>query len=124
MALVYNGTSVEVVEDLLPNGYVKPVVVKFTDLEYDEMIVLEIDKATVDNATQTTTMDNIIADAAIGVDKQMNDILVNDFHTAGVTVTAYAEILKIDTNMNKKGVLYTDGAPAYKITVKYYVKTS
>lgn len=124
MALVYNGTSVEVVEDLLPNGYVKPVVTKFTDSEYDEMIIVEVDKATVDNATGTTTMDNIINDAGIGVTKQISDILVNDFNTTGATITAYGEILKIDTNMNKKGVLYTDGVPVYKITVKYYVKTT
>ena len=120
MANVNSGTKVSL--NQLPTGYTVPADPSFTDFEYESTIIeLSILKATVENATAATTLANIIADVTIGIDKQVTD-LVAALATNGVTI--YTELLALTTNLIFSDALYTNVAPSYKVTVKYYYKTT
>lgn len=126
MAITNNGTSNELTANEKPSGYTDPTVTKFTDHEYVSTLNLTVLKATVENATASTTMTNIFDDVAIGLDKQIDDILAADY-LGTATVTAYAELVGLTNNysaINGSGVYLTDTAASYQCTVILYVKTS
>ena len=81
MAIVNNGTKNSLADTHIPSGYTRPTVTTFTDQEYTRNLELTVLKATVENATASTTMTNIINDATIGITKQIDDILASDFTT-------------------------------------------
>ena len=123
MAVVFNGTTNELGANQLPSGYTKPVVSKITGEEYVSTVELSILKATVENATQSTTMTNIFDDATIGIDKQINDNLDADY-IATQTVTAHAELIALTTNIHSlsgSGVWLQATAVSYVATVKVFV---
>jgi len=122
MAITNNGTVNNLHISLLPSGYTRPTVTTFTDYEYVNDLSLTVLKATVENATASTTMANIIANATIGITKQITDILAADY-LATATVTAYASLDSLSTNMATE-VWLDDTAVSYTCTVKLYVKTA
>ena len=121
------GTVVSMKTSELPVGYVKPTVVTFTDEEYKFIKDFSVLKVTVDNATKITTMDNIIADATIGITKQITDMVTADYDIVANTVDVWAEILDMKLNAdgaNPDDDFYNDTVISYVVTVRYYVKTS
>ena len=124
MAVIFNGTLNSLTANQKPSGYTDPVVSEITDAEYTSTKTLSILKATVENATKSTTMTNIFDDVAIGIDKQINDGLDADY-IATQTVTAHAELIALTTNIH--GLSGSDTwlgntAVSYVATVKLYVK--
>ena len=126
MAITLNGTVNSLTSNEVPSGYTRPTVTIFTDHEYINDLELTVLKATVENATATTTMANIISDAAIGITKQVSDILAADY-LATATVTAYADWTGLSNNfadVNGAAVYLKDTAASYTCTVRLYVKTA
>lgn len=126
MAITNNGTQNRLNTSRLPSGYTAPTVTTFSDWEYKSTLSLTVLKATVENATASTTMTNIISNATVGITKQIDDILAADY-IASQTVTAYADMETLGTNFDDKGS--TDDylkatASSYTCNVKLYVKTA
>jgi len=125
MAITNEGTRVSLATVKLPTGYTLPTISDFTDHEYVSDLTLTVLKATVENATDATTLTNIIEDVTIGIDKQIDDILAADF-LGSATVTAFTDLLNIDQNITPVNTtdFYNDTAVSYKCTVKLFVKTA
>lgn len=106
-----------------PSGYTDPVVATFTDYEYSRVLTLSVLKATVENAAAATTMANIIANATVGINKQIVDIVAADY-LATATVTTYAELISLTTNYadQSTNVYLTSTATSYICTVRLFVK--
>lgn len=123
MAITNNGTKVTIQSDKLPVGYTLPTVTTFTDHEYIRTATLTVDRATVYSATKTTTMANILANATIGVTKQVTDLVTADFDATN-TITIFADIYDIDTNLkvSQTGDFYGNGDDDFVCYVKIYVK--
>lgn len=124
MAITNNGTVNGLVAAALPSGYTLPTVTTFTDYQYSRTLSLSVLKSTVENATATTTMANIIANATVGITKQITDILALDY-LATATVTAYAEITHLTLNLAEvhgNADYLKNTAASYVCTVQLYVK--
>ena len=98
MAIVHNGTINAVNHQQIPVGYTRPSVTKVTGSRWGTSLILEVDKATVENADPVVTMGNILNDATIGLNKQIEDILAADY-LASATVTSHARLSLITTNL-------------------------
>lgn len=124
MAITNNGTKVTVPTDKLPDGYTRPTVTTFTDWEYVRTATLTVDRATVYSATKTTTMANILADASIGVTKQVTDIVTAEF-IGTATVSIFTELYDINTNLqvSQTGDFYGNTDDRFVCYVKIYVKS-
>lgn len=126
MALTHNGTVVQLPTSRVPSGYTLPTVSTFTDYEYESSErTLEVLKSTVQNSDRATTLQNIIDNATIGLDKQIEDLISAEFDVTN-TVTSYAVLTMIDSNQAASGSndFYTDTAMSYSCTVKFYVKSA
>lgn len=120
MALASNGVSVEISSELIPSGYVKATVTKFTDYEYVRSEIVTVAKSAVENADQTVTFENIV-DA---IKTALDAIITADYDTAGLTVTTYADFNAITMNYSLSSLFYDDSAQNYLCTCKLYVKTA
>ena len=126
MAITNNGTVNSLTTNEKPAGYSDPVVTTFDDSEYINDVTLSVLKATVENATATTTMANIIANATIGLTKQCLDIVTADFIAAS-TVVMYADWTGLSHNLaaiNGAGTYLKATAMSYTCTVRIYVKST
>ena len=120
MALVQNGVKVDLASSYVPSGYTLPTVTTFTDYLYFYDQTLSVDKTTVDDPTEATTMAAIVADLT----SQINVILNADFTVATLTVTAYCSFYEISSNLSLDDNFYTNDATSYECKLKVYVKTS
>ena len=109
--------------DKLPSTYTLPTVTTFTDFEYKREATLYVDRATVYSATKTTTMTNILGNASIGITKQVTDLVTADFD-ATKTITIYADLYDIDTNLSvsQTGDFYSNVDDKFTCYVRIYVK--
>ena len=126
MALTHNGTVVQLPTSRVPSGYTLPTVSTFTDWEYESSVrTLTVLKSTVENSDKATTLSNIINDATIGIDKQVEDLISAEADVTN-TVTSYAVLTGIDSNVAASGSndFYTDTAMSYSCTVKFYWKSA
>lgn len=128
MAITNRGTIVLAPDEQVPSGYTRPTEsgIIFSDYEYVQKgIVLDVAKATVENATANTTMGNIIGNASIGVTKQVTDKVTADYISSN-TVTCYAAITKIEDNSTPQstGNFFKNAAATYKVTVDIFIKTA
>lgn len=125
MAITNNGTVNSLPDSQIPTGYTRPTVTTISDYDYVSDLSLTVLKSTVENATKATTMTNIITDAAIGITKQITDILAADY-LATATVTAYADLTGIDHNISPVSTsdFYNATAVSFTCTVKLYVKAA
>lgn len=125
MAITNNGTVNSLSSDLLPSGYTRPTVTEISDYDYISELTLQVDKVTVDNATKSTTMTNIIGDGTVGISKQITDILAADY-LASATVTAYTDWYKISTNIgiSTTSDLFNADLVTYTCYVRLYVKAA
>ena len=109
-----------------PSDYTDPTVTTFTDYKYVYTIVMDVLKVTVDESDPATTMTAIIENVTIGIEKQVDDILAEDF-LATRTVTAYSDWTGFSTNMSPELAtddILTDAVTNYNCTVKIYIKTA
>lgn len=126
MAITYNDAQNILPDNQIPTGYVRPIIIIFTDFQWKQTIVLSILKATVDNSDKAVTMTNIFDDATIGIDKQVADILTNDY-IASNTVDAFASlrILSSTTNPDDTSSEFLSDVPdSYTATVDIFVKVA
>ena len=120
-----NGTLNEIGDNQLPAGYARPAVVTFADFEYLKTVQLSIPKATVENAAAATTLANILANGAVGINKQVTDLITADFD-ATKTVTIFSRLKSLQNNyqsMAGDSPAFTNAAAAYLATVEIYVKS-
>lgn len=124
MAITNNGAKNSQPANQIPSGYTRPTITEFTDFQYVRRFNLEIDKVTVDDATPSTTLDNIYDEAAVGINKQITDIIAAAF-IATQTVTTWVDVLTITTNQenNTSTDFYNADATDYVATVILYVKS-
>lgn len=126
MAIDNKGTANQVPSRQIPVGYTRPTVVKVLGAGiYKSVLVLFVLKATVENADPAITMANIINNATIGITKQIDDILAADY-LATSTVTAYAALKSITTNLEGTGGaddIFLANATSYRCEVELFVKS-
>ena len=127
MALTLNGVKNSLPDSQLPSGYTRPTVTTFSDWTWKYVTTLSVAKATVENATASTTMTNIIDNGTVGLDKQVDDLIENDFDTTN-TVTAWVDWTALTTNQTPEtgtGSSWLDTtAEAYQCTVSIYIKVA
>lgn len=126
MALTHNGTVVQLPTSRVPSDYTLPTVSTFTDWEYESSVrTLTVLKSTVEDSDRATTLSNIINNATIGLDKQIEDLISAEADVTN-TVTSYAVLTGIDSNVAASGSndFYTDTAMSYSCTVKFYWKSA
>ncbi len=127
MAIINNGVKNSLPTQQIPaSGYVRPTITEVEDYNYKRELTLLVPKATVQNATQATTLANIINDVAVGLTKQIDDILANDYDATN-NVTAHADFTKIKGSYDRDNVagtykFYEASAFNYVCTVILYVK--
>jgi len=125
MAITNNGVVNNLHADQLPSGYTRPTVTTFTDYEYTRTLTLSVLKSTVENATPSTTMTNIIENGTIGLEKQIIDIVAATF-ISSQTVTTYGSLNSLTTNQsqNSSSETWLDNiAQSYTATVVLYIKS-
>lgn len=124
MAINFNGTSVKLPSTQIPSGYSKPAITEFNDAEYKGEFVLSVDRDTVANADKAVTVNNILSDAAVGINKQLTDILTADYINTN-DVQAYAEWITLNHNISASASsdFLTNISVAFICKVKLYVKT-
>ena len=126
MAIVNAGTVNNLHKSQKPSGYTDPTVVTFEDYEYIKDVQLSVLKSTVENATATTTMANIISNGTIGISKQALDIVTADYIAAS-TVEFYTDWNFLTHNLASlagSGVFLQATALSYLCTVRIYIKST
>ena len=125
MAITDNGIKIEVPAAIVPDDFTAPAYTEIADFEYKRVYQLNVLKATVENAVHATTFGNIINDAAIGILKQVLDLVTADF--IGTNTVDYYTIWKdLNSNVNRNSStdFLTDTGFNYVCTVEVYIKTS
>lgn len=125
MAITNNGTKVSLPTNKIPTGFPVVGVTTFEDELYVRPLTLLVDKATVDNADDKVTLQNIISDAGIGIDKQVADLIALDY-IATRTVETFAEWTDVDTNIVASNTtdFLNDNGTDYVCTVLLKIKTA
>lgn len=126
MAITNNGTENNLPASQIPSGYTRPTVTTFTDFTWRRKDILSILKVTVDNTDKDVTMTNIIEDGTIGIEKQITDILANDY-IASNTVEAFSRLTDLSSTTDPTDAsseFLSDVADSYTATVETFVKVS
>ncbi len=125
MAVVDKGIKIELPDALVPDAFVAAAYEEVANPEYKRTYQLSVLKATVENATEATTFSNIINEAAIGILKQILDLITADFIGTN-TVDYYSVFKQITSNIqrSKANDFYTDTAVSYICTIDVYIKTT
>ena len=124
MATTFNGTKNNLSASQKPSGYTDPTVSEIASPEYTNVKTFTVLKATVENATASTTMANIFNNVTIGLDKQVEDDINLDYDDGLRTITAHAELTSLTTNfagMSGTGDWLKATAVSYTATVVVYV---
>lgn len=124
MSVVNNGTEVALRKSLIPEGFNAPSVTPFGDAEYTRTFNLTIDRATVANADKAVTLNNIITDATVGIDKQVTDEITADYIGTN-DVQVYSKLVELSTNVvvHPDTDFLTDAPVVYSARVHVFVKT-
>jgi len=120
MAIVVNGTINSIPSEKLPIGYTPPTVTLIPDYHYRYDVVVPLVWSTTANTSNPiTSMTNIVT----GTNTAVTTLLGLDFLSTA-TVTAYAVINSIDTNLNPNSTTYLIGAttPSYLVSATIFVK--
>ena len=124
MAIVNNGVKNDLPILQLPTGYTPPTITTFEDETYSTILSLTVDKVTVDESNPITTMTAILENVAIGLDKQVADIVALHF-VASNTVESYGSFTALShsiVNLTGKGNFLTDNLVDFVCTVKIFIK--
>lgn len=125
MALTNQGTRVSISNQLIPTGFVPPAISTFSDQECVRTLSLNVLKSTVENAAKETTLLNIIKDVAIGIEKQVDDIIAADY-IATNTVDYWTDFRVLGSNIPvSKTSDFLNATPvSYIANINIYIKTS
>ena len=125
MALTNQGTRVSISNQLIPTGFVPPAISTFSDQECVRTLSLNVLKSTVENAAKETTLLNIIKDVAIGIEKQVDDIIAADY-IATNTVDYWTDFRVLGSNIPvSKTSDFLNATPVFYIAnINIYIKTS
>ena len=127
MAIVFNGTVNQLPQNQIPTGYTRPTVTTFNDAEYDREDVLTVTKATVEDATNATTLTNIFNNGTVGLNVQITAIITADYINSN-NVEAYSILSALTTNtgstVNGNNDWLNNNPTVYQATVKTFIKTS
>ncbi len=124
MATTNNGTVNSLDTTQLPASYTRPTVTTFDDYTWTSTRTLSVLKDTVDEAAGNTTMTAIIANATIGITKQVDDIMTA-IGADAVTTTVYTEWTGLSNNFANTvgtGDHLTTAAMSYSCIVTIYAK--
>tara|TARA_R110000803_G_scaffold6296_5_gene20440 strand:+ start:1079 stop:1459 length:381 start_codon:yes stop_codon:yes gene_type:complete len=126
MAITNKGTRNLLRKEQIPTNYTLPTVVTFLDPGYCRTLTLSISKSDVVLGTASGTMESIIDDAAVGIEKQVYDIIAGDFVTSN-NVEFYTDLTTITSTVTSNGgndAWLTNAATEYEVKVQVYIKTS
>ena len=125
MALAAQATKISLDATKIPSGFTDPGGSNLSSSQPSyENLSLSIAKATVEDATKATTFDQIRDDVAIGIEKQVADILTNDMDVAVATITYNIDWKDIRNNQIFPEEFYSDVAAVYIATVDVYINVS
>jgi hypothetical protein len=125
MALVANATKLSLNSTKVPSGATDPGGTNLSGSQptYSNL-VLTVAKATVEDATASTTFDNIRTDVTIGIEKQVADLLANDMDDTVNTINYNIDWKNIEGNMEFPREFYTNVAAQYICTIDVYTVIS
>lgn len=117
MAIVNNGTVVNVPSSKIPTGYTKPAVTEVVSTQPNyENISISVAKSTVEDASKVTTFTALVAAVNAAVTAQLDaDFLATN------TVTAHAVFKDYRTNQIMNEALLTNTVNTYICTVDIFV---
>ena len=131
MAVVSKGTKISLAPSVkIPDGFTPPNYDDFSDYRYQMVeMVLDIPKATVENADPATTLLNIIQDGTVGIEKQVSDILTTDYDGVNNpnTIDFWVHLTRLISNQepsDKTSDFYANAAVVYQATVRVYIKAT
>jgi hypothetical protein len=119
MAIVVNGTVNAIPAEKLPVGYTPPTVTIIQDFQYRYDVVIPLVFSTTATSTAVNTMTAIVT----ATNSAVIALLALDF-LATATVTSYAVINSIDTNLANTTSTYllSTTTPSYLVSVTIFVK--
>lgn len=119
MAIVVNGTVNGIPAEKLPVGYTPPTVTIIPDYHYRYDVIIPLVWSTTAQSTAINSMTTIVS----GTNTAVTNLLVLDFLSTA-TVTAYAVINSIDTNLNPNSSTYllSGSTPSYLVSATIFVK--
>jgi hypothetical protein len=125
MALAAQSTKISLDATKLPSGYTDPGGANLSSSEptYTNLAI-SVTKSVVEDPTKATTFDAIRQDAAVGIEKQIADLLTNDMDVAVATITYNIDWKDIRNNQIFTEDFYNDTAPVYICTVDVYINVS
>ncbi len=107
-----------------PTGYTDPGGSNLSNSQPTyENLELSVTKSVVENASKATTFDNIRTDAAVGIEKQVEDLLTNDMDVAQ-TITYNIDWKDVKTNFTFAEDFYGNAVAVYKCIVDVYINVS
>jgi len=125
MALVAQSTKISVPTSQRPSGYTDSGGTNLSGSQPKyEGLVLTILKATVENATEATTFNNIRTNATIGIEKQIADKLGLEMDDAANTITYNIDWKAIRNNQGVSQEFFTNVAASYYAIVDVYINIS
>lgn len=124
MALVKNATKISLDATKKPSGFTDPGGSNLSSSQPTyENLSLSIAKTTVEDASKSTTFDSILDDVAIGIEKQVADILTNDMDVTQ-TITYNIDWKNIRNNQIFPEEFYSNVAAVYIATVDVYINVT
>lgn len=124
MALSAQSTKLSMHSTKRPTGYTDPGGSNLsTSQPTYENLELSVTKSVVENASKATTFDNIRTDAAVGIEKQIADLLTNDMDITQ-TITYNIDWKDVKTNFTFAEDFYGNAVAVYKCIVDVYINVS
>ena len=124
MALSAQSTKLSMHSTKRPTGYTDPGGSNLSSSQPTyENLELSVTKSVVENASKATTFDNIRTDAAVGIEKQVADLLTNDMDVTQ-TITYNIDWKDVKTNFTFAEDFYGNAVSVYKCIVDVYINVS
>lgn len=124
MALSAQSTKLSMHATKRPTGYTDPGGSNLSSSQPTyENLELSVTKSVVENASKATTFDNIRTDAAVGIEKQIADLLTNDMDITQ-TITYNIDWKDIKNNFTFPEDFYGNAVAVYYAIVDVYINVS
>lgn len=124
MALSAQSTKLSMHSTKRPTGYTDPGGSNLSSSQPTyENLELSVTKSVVENASKATTFDNIRTDAAVGIEKQIADLLTNDMDITQ-TITYNIDWKDIKNNFTFPEDFYGNAVAVYYAIVDVYINVS
>lgn len=122
MALTVNGIVVALGASELPSGYSQSAVTTFDDHEYTSSFTYTVTKASVENATPATTVNNLVAALVTQLTTSLADF------DATNNVEAYGRLLSVTANFDpgtkQTSDFWNNTAISFTCVVQAFTKSS